>query len=294
MTRQPLVAARAESLLDLAVIATAPVAGGDVSTATKLRLSDGSTALMKTHLQTPPAFFETEAAGLRWLAAADGGVSVPEVLAVDAECLILRWVEPVKVHADAGAAFGAALAATHNAGAPAYGAIPPGLDPARDGFIGRLPMRSRPTETWADFYATQRVLPYLKIAHDRAAVTDTEAALIERVVGRLPELVPHEPPARLHGDLWNGNVLWAAEGRAWLIDPAAHGGHRETDLALLSLFGLPHLMGVMESYVDAAPLADGWIERQGLHQLFPLLVHACMFGGGYAARAAKIAARFVA
>ncbi len=297
MTRQPAVARRAEALLGTAVVATAPAAGGDISTATKLRLSDGSTALMKTHPHAPPEFFEVEAAGLRWLAEAHeaGGVHVPEVLAVDHECLVLRWVEPAKLTVDGASAFGAALAVTHAAGAPSYGGLPGGADGAEphDGFIGRLPLPGRPAPTWAEFYATRRVLPYLKLARDRGQATAEDAEAIEAVLGRLAELVPEEPPARLHGDLWNGNVVWGAEGRGWVIDPAAHGGHRETDLAMLALFGLPHLARVLEAYEQASPLAEGWESRQGLHQLFPLLVHACMFGGGYAGRAAGIAARYV-
>jgi fructosamine-3-kinase len=291
VTRQPLVARRAEELLGSSVVATAPVAGGDISTATRLRLSDGTTALMKTLPHAPEGFFAVEAAGLRWLAEAapDGGAQVPEVLGVDHECVILRWVEPGKNSVDAATAFGRALAATHAAGAPSYG-----LD--RDGFIGRLPMPNRPTETWAEFYAARRVLPYLKLARDRGAATVEQAATIETVLPRLGDLVPEEPPARLHGDLWNGNVLWGLDGQAWLIDPAAYGGHREVDLAMLALFGLPHLPRVLDAYAEAAaataPLADGWADRVALHQVFPLLVHACHFGGGYAGRAAEAAARF--
>ncbi|MCW2792007.1 MAG: aminoglycoside phosphotransferase [Nocardioides sp.] len=281
MTRLPLVARRAEELLGAAVVATAPIAGGDISTATRLRLSDGTTALMKTHPHAPPDFFEAEAKGLRWLAEA-GGIQVPEVLGVDHECLILRWVEPGKNTADGAAAFGRALASTHGAGAPTYG-----LD--HDGYIGKLPLPNRPTDTWAEFYAVRRVLPYLQLARDRGAVSDQEAADIEAVVPRLADLVPEEPPARLHGDLWNGNVLWGLDGRPWVIDPAAHAGHRESDLAMLALFGLPHLPRVLEAYAEVAPLAEGWQDRVALHQLFPLLVHACLFGGGYGARAATAA-----
>ena len=284
MTRQPLVARRAEDLLGAAVVATAPVAGGDIATATRLRLNNGTTALMKTLPHAPADFFESEAHGLRWLAEG-GGVLVPEVLAVDPECLILSWVEPGKCTNDAATGFGRALAATHRAGAPSYG-----LD--RDGYIGRLPLPNKPADTWAEFYATRRVLPYLKLARDRGAIDDGDARAVEAVVARLPGLVPEEPPARLHGDLWNGNVLWGVDGRAHVIDPAAHGGHRETDLAMLSLFGLPNLPRVLDAYAEAAPLADGWQERVGLHQLFPLLVHACLFGGGYGPRAADLARRY--
>ena len=288
MTRQPRVALRAEELLGASVVATAPVAGGDVATATRLRLSDGTTALMKTLPHAPDDFFAAEARGLRWLdeAGPDGGAHVPDVLGVDHECLIIRWVEPGKSSVDAAAALGRELATTHGAGAPAFG-----LD--HEGYIGRLPMPNRPTDTWAEFYAARRVLPYLKLARDRGAATDADAAAIEAVLPRLGELVPEEPPARLHGDLWNGNVLWGLDGQTWLVDPAAYGGHREVDLAMLALFGLPHLPRVLDAYHEAAPLTEGWEDRVGLHQLFPLLVHACMFGGGYAGRAAEVAKRYV-
>ena len=109
---------------------------------------------------------------------------------------------------------------------------------------------------------------------------------------RLEDLVPEEGPARLHGDLWSGNVLWAVDA-AWLVDPAAHGGHRETDLAMLALFGLPYLDRVLLAYDDAAPLADGWRERAPLHQLWPLLVHAVLFGDAYGARAGAAARTFL-
>ena len=160
MTRQPAVARRAEALLGSSVVATAPVAGGDIATATKLRLSDGTTALMKTHPHPPEGFFATEVRGLRWLAEA-GGVPVPEVLGGDEECVILRWIEPGKPGIDAAVAFGQALAATHAAGAASYGCGP-----------GRLhrpaaAAQRRRADTWAEFYATRRVLPYLKLGRDR-------------------------------------------------------------------------------------------------------------------------------
>jgi fructosamine-3-kinase len=195
---------------------------------------------------------------------------------------------------DAAASFGRALATTHAAGAPELGL-------EHDGFIGKLPMPNRTAPTWAEFYATRRVLPYLKLARYRGAISEEDAATVESVVPRLADLVPEEPPARLHGDLWNGNVLCGqdptggtpAVSRISVIDPAAYAGHREVDLAMLSMFGLPHLARVLDAYHEATPLADGWEERLGLHQLFPLLVHACLFGGGYGARAATTAAKYL-
>ncbi len=288
MTRQPLIARRAEELLGASVIATAPVAGGDISAAVRMRLNDGTTALMKTHHHAPDGFFDAEVRGLRWLASAtpEGGVAVPDVLAHDRECLILRWVEPGKTTVDAATELGRSLAHTHRAGADGFGA-------ADDGFIGRLPLPNKATDGWPEFYATRRVLPYLKLARDRGAATAEDAAAVESLVGRLTALLPDEPPARLHGDLWNGNVLWGLDGHCRVIDPAAYGGHREVDLAMLALFGLSHLQRVLDAYDEEHPLADGWRDRVALHQVFPLLVHACLFGGGYASRAAEAARRYL-
>jgi fructosamine-3-kinase len=286
MARQPAVAGRAEQLLGSSVVSTAPVAGGDVCSAVKLRLSSGRTAFLKTLTQAPPAFFEREAAGLRWLAEVDDGVATPDVLAVDADCLILGWVETARPGQDAAAAFGRALARTHQAGAPSYGA-------EADGYIGRLPLANQPLPTWSEFYVERRITPYLRVARDKGLVQPEDADLIERAAARVGEIVPDEPPSRLHGDLWNGNVLWGQEDRLVVIDPAAYGGHREVDLAMLTLFGLPQLQHVMAAYDEVAPLGDDWQERLGIHQLFPLVVHACLFGGGYGARAAKIAQRYL-
>jgi len=284
MTRNPTVARRAEELLGSAVVATSPVAGGDICTATRVKVADGRTVLMKTHVQPPPGFFEAEARSLNWLHQAAPDL-VPEALAVDADCLLLPFIEPGKPTVDAAVGLGHDLARLHAAGATTYGW-------EKDGFIGRLPMKNAPAPTWAEFFATKRVLPYLKLARDRGHASAEHAQAIEGVLGKVAGLVPDEPPARLHGDLWNGNVLWGSDGRARLIDPAAYGGHREMDLAMLALFGLPHLQQMTDAYQSLTPLADGWEERLALHQLFPLLTHAAMFGGGYAARAAGVAARF--
>jgi fructosamine-3-kinase len=184
--------------------------------------------------------------------------------------------------------FGRELAALHAAGAPAFGAPPPGGP--EDAAIGLAPMRNVTGADWPRWYAEHRVLPYLRRAVDDGTLRPDEATVFGRVCARLPELAgPAEPPARLHGDLWNGNVLWGTDGRVWLIDPAAHGGHRETDLAMLQLFGCPHLDRVLAGYQEAAPLADGWRDRVALHQLFPLLVHVVLFGRSYAGQAVEAA-----
>jgi fructosamine-3-kinase len=284
MARMGTIAQRAEALLGSAVVATTPLAGGDVCSSTRLRLSTGASALVKTRPHAPADFFHVEARGLRWLGEVDG-VDVPSVLAVEDDCLILEWVESGRPTVEAADHFGQALAATHRAGAACFG-----TESGRDGYIGALPLPNRMAPSWPEFYATRRVLPYLKLARDRGVVTREDTEAVDAVVRRIVELAgPEEPPARLHGDLWSGNVLWARSGSAWILDPAAYGGHRETDLAMLALFGCPQLPRVLEAYHEAFPLADGWEDRVPLHQLFPLLVHACHFGGGYAARAGDAA-----
>ncbi|WP_370616729.1 fructosamine kinase family protein [Mumia qirimensis] len=287
MARMGGIAAKAEALLGVTVVATTSVAGGDTNTATRLRLTDGRSAVMKTRPQAPHDFYTSEAEGLQWLGEA-GGALVPDVLGVAEDCLVISWIEPGKATTDAAESFGRGLATTHAAGADEFGY-------ARDGYIGLAPLPNKPATTWTEFYATRRVLPYLKVAVDRGAMTTEEAAPVEEVVRRLDELAgPSEPPARIHGDLWSGNVVWSTEDRAYLIDPAAHGGHRETDLAMLALFGIQHLQRIIDAYDEVSPLAEGWQSRVPLHQLHPLLVHAALFGGGYGERAVAAASYVLA
>jgi fructosamine-3-kinase len=112
------------------------------------------------------------------------------------------------------------------------------------------------------------------------------------VAGRLDAFPgSDEPPARLHGDLWAGNRLVDREGRSWLIDPAAHGGHREFDLAMMRLFG-GFRAEAFAAYLEDHPLAEGWQDRVALHQIAPLVVHAIKFGGGYRATATRAIAQY--
>jgi fructosamine-3-kinase len=258
-----------------------------------LRLADDPDVFVKRRVGAPPGFFEVEAAGLRWLRV-PGGVTVVEPLAVEAEALVLPRHPEVLPGPEAAEDLGRRLAVTHAAGAACFGSPPDGWH--GDGFIGPLVLPHRPGTDWAPWYAEHRLLPYLRRAHDTGAVTADGSATIGRVLDRLvaePGVAGEaEPPARLHGDLWNGNVLWTALGVV-LVDPAAHGGHRETDLAMLALFDLPQLPRVLAAYDEAAPLQPGWEERVGLHQLHPLLVHAVLFGGGYGAQAVEVASRYV-
>jgi fructosamine-3-kinase len=247
---------------------------------------DGGPAVMVKEHDAPEAV-RAEAAGLRWLGEA-GAVRVPRVHGHDERWLVTGLVPVGPPDAGAAFRFGRDLAALHAAGAPAFGAPPPGGP--REAFIGVAPMRNAAGTEWPAWYAEHRVLPYVRDAVDAGTLSPAEARLVEDVCVRLPGLAgPAEPPARLHGDLWNGNVLWGSDGHVRVIDPAAHGGHRETDLAMLALFGCPHLDAVLDGYEDTAPLAPGRRDRIPLHQLFPLLVHAALFGRSYAVQAVAAA-----
>ncbi|HET8601259.1 MAG TPA: fructosamine kinase family protein [Segeticoccus sp.] len=259
-----------------------PVTGGDICMASRAHLPDGTSVLVKTRPGAPEDFFAAEARGLRWLGAADA-VPVPAVLGVDAETLVLEWVDEAAPTAPAALSLGRGLAALHRTGADRFGS-------PTAGYVGTLPTPSGEFDRWPEFFAVTQLEPTLRLARDRGALDAAQAQPVEQVLSRLEDLAgAPEPPARLHGDLWSGNVLWGSGDRPWLIDPAAHGGHRETDLAMLALFGAPGLETVRTAYEEVWPLADGWRARVPLHQLHPLLVHAALFGGGYGARAAQAA-----
>jgi fructosamine-3-kinase len=251
-----------------------PVPGGSICEASRLTLDDGSSLFAKTWPGTgppPDGFFAAEAAGLRWLAE-PGAVAVPEVVVALADLLALAWVPPGPATPAAAERFGRELAALHRAGASGFGAPWPG-------FIGRLPQDNTPTPPpWPPWFAACRLAPHLRTSADRGALAAADVALVERVLARIDRYGGDEPPARIHGDLWPGNLLWTPE-RVWLVDPAAQGGHRETDLATLGLFGgAPHLRRILAAYREAWPLADGWTARVPLHRLHLLLVHTALFG----------------
>jgi fructosamine-3-kinase len=257
------------------------VGGGDINDAYAAELEDGGRAFVKTRADAPAGEYATEAAGLRWLAVPNG-LGVPEVLGASDEVLVLEWLEPGAAGEEA--ELGRGLAWVHAAGAGGFGADAP----AR---IGPLMLANDPLPDWPSFYAERRLRPLLAPARDRGSLSAAGVRAVEAVCDRIAELAgPPEPPARLHGDLWGGNVLWSG-GRPYVIDPIAYGGHREVDLAMLRLFGAPGPR-LLPAYEDVAPLADGHEERVALYQLFPLLVHAVLFGGGYGSSVERAARRY--
>lgn len=272
------------------------VAGGDINEAWQLRLADGSEAFLKTRPDARPGEYELEAAGLAWLGEPAGGLPVPAVLAVVDENgsrgLVLEWVEEGRLGGGGEEELGAGLARIHAAGADGFGVLPPGAPEVQLSFGGvELPSGPGPGVPWAEHYG-QRIEALAQEARDSGRLDERSAAAVASAIARLGELCgPEEPPARVHGDLWSGNVFAAADGRPWLIDPAAHGAHREIDLAMLRLFGSISSR-TLAAYEEVLPLAPGHEERVSLWQIQPLLVHAILFGGSYGAAAGRAAALY--
>jgi fructosamine-3-kinase len=244
---------------------------------------------VKCSAAAPAGFFACEAAGLQWLSSVNGGVPCARVLGHDATSLTLERLDTAAPGRAAAQEFGRRLARTHDAGAHSFGAPPDGWTGA--GFFGPLhqplPMSLTPHYTWGVFYARERLAPMAaRAAQLDAGVRADVDAVIARCEGG--DFDDGDPPARLHGDLWSGNVMWTPAGVV-LIDPAAHGGHRETDVAMLALFGCPYLDAVIDGYQTWRPLRKGWRERTGLHQLYPLLAHVVLFGTSYAGLTAAAA-----
>jgi fructosamine-3-kinase len=251
-----------------------------------------------------------EAAGLRWLgeAQAAGGARIARVVAVDDQKLEIEHIDSARPSADAARRFGAALAHTHAAGAEWWGCPPDNWSgPAWVG-NSKTPLVTRANDaprTWGEFYARYRIAAYADRIFDRGLISQSEAQVFERLEQRLcagdfdvpqPELLGSAgyAVARVHGDMWTGNVLYdGGETGAALIDPMAHGGHAETDLATLSVFGFPYLEEVYAGYDAESKLAPGWQERIGLHQLGIVIMHSYLFQGGYTQEALELAGRYV-
>jgi len=257
---------------------TRRIAGGDINETYEIALSGGRRLFAKTNPRAPRGMFAAEARGLAWLREANA-LRIPEVVTTskvdDAQqFLVLELVPTGSPARDFDERLGRGLAALHRTGAPSFG-----LD--HDNFIGRLPQINAPTATWADFYRTRRLETQLRLAADEGLATPRMRRGFDRLFATLEELLGRpEPPARLHGDLWGGNLLCDDRGAPCLIDPAVYGGHREVDLAMMRLFG-GFGAGVFAAYEAAWPLADGHRERVGLYQLYPLMVHVNLFGGSY-------------
>jgi fructosamine-3-kinase len=235
--------------------------------------------------------YRYEAAGLEWLRVAyrvKAGCPIPRVHDVGTDRITMDFVPSTAPSKQAAAVFGVQLARTHRMGADFFGQLPPTSTRA---FIADLPLPTGNWETFGSFYAQARIRPLTERL--LPVLTQSDYAILsefaDAVESEDPALLgPTEPIARLHGDLWSGNVLWRKRDCV-LIDPSAHGGHRESDLAMLELFGLPFLDEVLDAYHREWPLTEHYRQRIPLHQVYPLLVHGILFGGSYPAAAVQAA-----
>lgn len=253
---------------------------------------------MHTHTKrapdAPAGFLETEAAGLEWLREAQGA-TVVDVVSVSSSELVLQALVHATPNAGMAYRFGQALAQTHAAGAPHFGSAPPQA-PLDHGFYGPteepLVMDYASENRWGCFFADYRLLPYAHIAYNRGQLASL--APFERLAERLHtgDFDDDLPPARIHGDLWSGNLLWTPTGGV-LIDPAAHGGHPLTDIASLALFGVAHFADIVAGYQQITPLPAHWENLIDLHQLPCILLHAALFGSVYGAQARQLAERYL-
>lgn len=283
-----------ETALESESISVEPVPGGDINRGWRIEAADGRLFFAKSRSGATASEFANEAAGLKWLAEV-GSLSVPRPVAVienDKEPgLMLEWVEPGSPGDEAD--LGRGLALIHQSGAEGFDRLPPGTTGSEIRFgEARIPLSPTPAEDgFAGIYAS-RLRNLAAQAYEEGSLGSSDREVIEQLAGRAEEFAgPVELPARVHGDLWAGNLLWS-EGRPWLIDPAAHGAHRELDLAMLELFGDPG-PDFYAAYEEVSPLAAGYGERISFWQLQPLLVHAVLFGGGYGRAAAVIARSYI-
>lgn len=267
------------------VTAVRPVGGGSINEAYRCDLRS-RTVFVKTNRGSDRTMFPAEARGLAWLAE-PGVIRIPEVYATSEadgtgpQFIVMEYLDSAPRCADFDERLGRELAALHRSGPDRFG-----LD--HDNFIGSLPQYNEPRETWAEFYRDKRLIPQLEMARERGLADADLERRFEQLLSRLDDLVgPPEPPARLHGDLWGGNLHTGPGGEPCLIDPAVSAGHREHDLGMMVLFG-GFSARVFDAYHEAHPLHDGWRDRLGLYTLYFVMVHVNLFGSGYVGQAKSL------
>ncbi len=250
------------------------VRGGDINDAWVVHCGE-TRVFVKSRRDAPADTFAAEAQGLRWLARAHA-VRIPEVLAYgeDPPFLALELFEPARRGRHHDEALGRGLATMHRTAPGGFGLDHPN-------YIAVLPQDNDGADDWPTFYWERRLEPLLRRARDKGLADEALGRDFDRLATALPDRCgPTEPPARLHGDLWSGNLLTDDQGGPVLVDPAVYGGHREIDLAMMRLFG-GFAPRVFAAYDEAWPLAPQWQQRVPLYQLYPLLVHVNLFGASY-------------
>jgi len=237
-----------------------------------------------------PRMFEKEAGGLNALAAAMPELIIPRVVkngnAAQYQYLVLQWIEKGAPKKNFWEVFGRSVARMHLQVQDYFGLY-------EDNYIGSLQQPNPKHTQWHTFYSECRIMPLARVLFDTGKFSKNDLASTELFCRRSVQWFPQEPPALLHGDLWAGNYMVSSEGCAALFDPAIYYGHREMDIGMTKLFG-----GFDQKFYDAYgeiyPMESNWRQRLPLSQLYPLMVHAVLFGGHYVSSAMDIIRQFAA
>ena len=286
----PLPALITESIstdLGLQIHNSSPLGGGCIHNANRIETQKDIFFLKYNHLREAHNF-EVEGLGLIMLAKTKT-LRVPQVIGrgiTDSHSwLVLEYIEPGSQSANYWPDFGRKLAMLHQNSSETFG-----LD--YDNYIGALPQRNHKHSDWVQFFIQERIQPMLNMAISKRAFRPDVTHSFDKLYQRLPDIFPKEPPALLHGDLWGGNIVTNKNGQATIIDPAVYYGHREMELAFMTLFDRQP-QTFYDAYEEVAPLSQGWQDRLDIYNLYPLLVHVNLFGGGYVGSVRQILKRYV-
>jgi len=273
--------------LQVSILNNQSVGGGCINHAHQIETNHGNYFMKWNDATAYPGMFESEAKGLQLLRSVNA-IYIPEVIATgqsgNTSYIILEWIESGKRKKDFWHNFGEHLAKLHRHTSTRFG-----LD--HDNYIGSLSQSNRQHKNWIEFFIHERIEPQLKLASGNGQLATSLTSILANLENKLAEIIPKEAPALLHGDLWNGNYMIAPDGSACLIDPAVYYGHREMDLAMTKLFG-GFDPGFYEAYNETFTLQKGFESRIDIYNLYPLLVHVNLFGGGYVGQVRRILQRF--
>jgi protein-ribulosamine 3-kinase len=261
--------------------------GGCINRAQRLTGADGSRWFIKLNRDDRLPMFVAEAAGLRAINAASG-LRAPSPLCTGSaggeSWLVMEYLG-LSGRGDP-ADLGRGLAAMHRHAAAAFGWH-------MDNTIGATPQINTPSDDWLEFWRDRRLLCQLHMAAQNGlgnAAVEGGERLAARLAGFFPGYLP--TASLLHGDLWSGNAAYA-EGAPVVFDPAPYYGDRETDIAMTELFGAFDSR-FYAAYRESCPLDPGYPARRDLYNLYHVLNHFNLFGGGYGAQAARMIERLLA
>jgi fructosamine-3-kinase len=275
---------RIQSELNSEILSQKSIHGGDINQAGRVELASGKTVFVKWNDSAPENMFQAEARGMKLLRSAESGLEIPAPLFVSERFLVLEWVEEGGGKNNSAFEFGKKLAQLHKTSSKNFG-----LD--HDNYIGKLPQSNTIHTNWVDFFAIERIEPQVRMGVESGKLTRSVLRNAESFYKKLGSIFPTEKPALVHGDLWSGNYMFTPSGGASIYDPAVYFGHREMDLAMTRLFG-GFSANFYDGYNEEFPLSDGFDSRVTVYNLYPLLVHANLFGGSYCRQAENIIDRY--